>query len=612
MDPRGVDRSAGESTHRSAVVARSPVVYLAAVVGLSMLVRVAIGLATPSPWILPDELLYTELARAIADGGLPAVRGDATLGWGVVYPLLIAPAWALFSDPVAAYHASLVVNAVVMSLAAVPAYLLARLFVPATPSLLVAAGSVLLPSMALTATVMTENAAYPLSLLAVWLMARTVRRPTLGGQALVIGAVALGAAARVSGAVLLPAFVAAAGIYALTSPPGERIAYLRRFTPTAVVVAAAVALPLLADLLDGGGAGWFGQRSGTLQYLDAGPFLRLLLVPDRRPDPLRRSAAGPGCRGDGGDRPVASRGRAGAALRGGRAAERAGGARLGGRGLVDLRDRRLDRAQRALRLLGRAAAPAGARALDPRGVAAAALGAAARGRRGATAGACCPGTRSRSTRASTHSRWLRGWRCPSGGSARGSSSRGVRAAGGFLWLRWRRGRAGFMWVITLTCSCYSASPPSARTSSHAQTAHDAYGETRRDWVDAAVPAGATVTVLWDQRRAPVDAKGRALDGGLSGLYYRLMLTELFNPSIETLHRLGGPTIYENHLPSIPVRRGAGGVVVGRMAGRWRRVVLAACNLGVGDGAWLNPRTERLVLWRTQRGIVAGASAPCPG
>ena len=190
---QGVDRPTGESTHRSAVATRSPVVYLAAVVGLSILVRVAIGLATPSPWILPDELLYTELARAIADGGLPAVRGDVTLGWGVVYPVLIAPAWALFADPVAAYHASLVINSVAMSLAAVPAYLLARLFVPAMPALLVAAGSALVPSMALTATVMTENAAYPLFLLAVWLMARTVRRPTLGGQLLMIAAIALGA-----------------------------------------------------------------------------------------------------------------------------------------------------------------------------------------------------------------------------------------------------------------------------------------------------------------------------------------------------------------------------------------------------------------------------------
>ena len=369
---------------------RSPVVYLAAVVGLSVLVRLAIGLATPSPWILPDELLYTELARAIADGGLPAVRGDATLGWGVVYPLLIAPAWALFSDPVAAYHASLVVNAVVMSLAAVPAYLLARLFVPATPSLLVAAGSVLLPSMALTATVMTENAAYPLSLLAVWLMARTVRNPTLGGQALVIAAIALGAATRVSGAVLLPAFLVAVGLYALSSRPGERIAYLRRFTPTVVVLAAAVALPLLADLVRGGG-GLVRAALGDAAGREPRAVPAAAALPDRRPDPLRRSAAGPGCRGDGGDRLLAARRGAGAALRGGRAAERAGGARLRGRGLVHLRDRRLDRAQRALRLLGRAAAPAGARALDPRGAAAAALGAATRGRRRAGAGAAALG-----------------------------------------------------------------------------------------------------------------------------------------------------------------------------------------------------------------------------
>ena len=242
-----------------------------------MLVRLTIGLATPSPWILPDELLYTELARAIADGGLPAVRGDATLGWGVVYPLLIAPAWALFSDPVAAYHASLVVNAVVMSLAAVPAYLLARLFVPATPSLLVAAGSVLLPSMALTSTVMTENAAYPLSLLAVWLMARTVRRPTLGGQALVIGAVALGAATRVSGAVLLPAFVAATGMYALISrrASGSRTsAASRRRRSWSRRRLRSRCSPTSST---GAGRAGSGSGPGTLQYVHLGPFLRLLL-----------------------------------------------------------------------------------------------------------------------------------------------------------------------------------------------------------------------------------------------------------------------------------------------------------------------------------------------
>ena len=186
-----------------------------------MLVRLAIGLATPSPWILPDELLYTELARAIADGGLPAVRGDATLGWGVVYPLLIAPAWALFSDPVAAYHASLVVNAVVMSLAAVPAYLLARLFVPATPSLLVAAGSVL--TAVDGADLDRDDRERRLSAVS----ARGLADGADGAESDARGSGAgdrRGRARRprraCQGAVLLPAFLVAAGLYALISPAG--------------------------------------------------------------------------------------------------------------------------------------------------------------------------------------------------------------------------------------------------------------------------------------------------------------------------------------------------------------------------------------------------------
>ena len=92
----------------------------------------AIGLTVPSVWILPDEIVYSELAKSIAAGGRPAIRGVPVFGWGEVYPTLIAPAWALFDDPVRAYHVALGINALVMSLAAIPAYLLARLFVVAS------------------------------------------------------------------------------------------------------------------------------------------------------------------------------------------------------------------------------------------------------------------------------------------------------------------------------------------------------------------------------------------------------------------------------------------------------------------------------------------------
>ena len=83
---------------------RAPGVWLTFIVALSTLVRGAIATGVPSPWILPDEVVYSELAKSIAAGGFPSVRGVPELGWGVVYPALIAPAWALFDDPARAYH----------------------------------------------------------------------------------------------------------------------------------------------------------------------------------------------------------------------------------------------------------------------------------------------------------------------------------------------------------------------------------------------------------------------------------------------------------------------------------------------------------------------------
>ncbi len=125
------------------------------------------------------------------------------------------------------------------------------------------------------------------------------------------------------------------------------------------------------------------------------------------------------------------------------------------------------------------------------------------------------------------------------------------------------------------------------------------------------PPGAKVTVLWDQRRAPVDAQGRALDGGLSGLYYRLMLTELFNPSIETVHRFGGTTIYENHLPSILVRRGVGGVVVGT-DGRpvAASYVLAACDIAREGRSLAQSHDGVLVLTHTNGRVTASRLQNC--
>ncbi len=92
----------------------------------------------------------------------------AVNGYGVLYPVLIAPAYALFDSLPDAYAAVKTINSLVMSLAAIPAYLIARRVVPAGLALLAALLAVALPSIVYTATVMTENLFYPLVLLVAW------------------------------------------------------------------------------------------------------------------------------------------------------------------------------------------------------------------------------------------------------------------------------------------------------------------------------------------------------------------------------------------------------------------------------------------------------------
>ena len=126
----------------------------------------------------------------------------------------------LFDDPVWAYHAALVIDALVMSLVAVPAYLLARLFVAPRLSFVVAAMAVLVPSMTYTGVLMTENAFYPAFVLAVLLVTRAVRRPTLGAQALALLGLGILAFTRLQGLALVGAYAGAVLLYAVTGPSG--------------------------------------------------------------------------------------------------------------------------------------------------------------------------------------------------------------------------------------------------------------------------------------------------------------------------------------------------------------------------------------------------------
>ena len=202
---------------------RIPVwVWLAAIVVGSAAIRAFLARDIVAPFIMVDEVIWSELARGIAASAEPLVRGEPDTGYSVVYPILISPAYRLFESLPQAYAAVKTENAVLMSLAAVPAFVLARRVVGDGLALLAALLAVALPSLAYTGTVMTENAFYPLFLLFALVLVLVLESPTGPRVALLAVLLALAYATRVQAAALAPAVLLAPLLLALVQGRGFR------------------------------------------------------------------------------------------------------------------------------------------------------------------------------------------------------------------------------------------------------------------------------------------------------------------------------------------------------------------------------------------------------
>src|SRR5262249_53743552 len=117
------------------------------------------GWTRKTPWVFTDELEWTQISRAISSTGHAARRGQP-IYFKSLYAYVIAPAWWIHSIT-GAYAAVKYINAVVMSLAAVPTYLLARMYVTRRAAVAVAVLAVAIPGMAYAAAIVPEVLAYP-------------------------------------------------------------------------------------------------------------------------------------------------------------------------------------------------------------------------------------------------------------------------------------------------------------------------------------------------------------------------------------------------------------------------------------------------------------------
>jgi hypothetical protein len=183
---------------------------LAGIVGVSFALRFALALAHATPLYLPDEYIYSQLARGIAESGRPVIRGEAAHFPALLEPLLAAPFW-LFGDPELAYRLTQGLHGLAMSLAAVPVYLLCRrLGLGKWFGLGAGLLAVASPDLFYVSFVLAEPIAYPLALAAVYAGVRVLDAPTRRSQAAFVALCAFAAFARIQYVVLPAAFVLAA------------------------------------------------------------------------------------------------------------------------------------------------------------------------------------------------------------------------------------------------------------------------------------------------------------------------------------------------------------------------------------------------------------------
>jgi hypothetical protein len=172
--------------------------WLGGIVLASVAGRLLAAAGRVTPDYLPDEYIYPSLARSFAEHGRPLIRGGTAHFPALLDPLVTAPVWLVTSDPVTAFRLTQGVHAVVVSLAVIPAYLLARrLDLPRWSCIAVAALTVAVPDTIYASSMLADPLAYPLVLAALYAGVCMIAAPTRAAQLAFAGFSALAILARV-------------------------------------------------------------------------------------------------------------------------------------------------------------------------------------------------------------------------------------------------------------------------------------------------------------------------------------------------------------------------------------------------------------------------------
>jgi hypothetical protein len=183
---------------------------LALLVVGSAAARVVASWLRATPNYFPDEYIYSSLARSLAAGRLPEVRGHVAHFPALLQPLVTAPAW-WFGSLETGYRVTQAIDSLAMSGAAIAVWWTARRLGAGLGAAFAAAAlAVAVPDLGYSGWLLSEPFAYPLFVAAIGTGSVALARPTRRSQALFLAFALLAAFARMQLAVLLVAYVVAA------------------------------------------------------------------------------------------------------------------------------------------------------------------------------------------------------------------------------------------------------------------------------------------------------------------------------------------------------------------------------------------------------------------
>jgi hypothetical protein len=217
---------------------------VAGLVVASTAVRFAAAQAFTTPWIAPDEMVYGMIGEGLWSHGTLTLRELPSPYYSLLTPALIGgPLSAL--DLGDGIQWARLLQALAMSLVAVPTYLWARRIASAGWALAAAAIVLAAPALHYSGFLMTEPLTLTVVTAALLALARALEEPSMWRYGIFVAWATAASAVRLQAMVLLPAFLLAALVDAAAARDRARLRPLLTFAALAAAATAAVGAVIL-------------------------------------------------------------------------------------------------------------------------------------------------------------------------------------------------------------------------------------------------------------------------------------------------------------------------------------------------------------------------------